>query len=150
MLMEMRIFKEKRTGAEVIELMHLNNFSRIKIKEKSDSAIITLEEPDNIDLFNKLYNRAVSKGITAFTRKRFYASFSKIITQDMVDDIENQEELYYTEKDIGHYTHFSGQQVNTFEEAWEQLQIYADCSGRPIEDYKVELRVITDDSAREI
>jgi hypothetical protein len=146
--MEMKIFNSAMTNEEVMESMGLERYNNIVVKDVENGVVITLTDPDNVTLFNTLVRSARKRDITVFERKRFYASFSKLVTEEMVYSYDNSIDPYYTKKDIGTYSFFSGLQVNTFEEAWEQLRLYARDSERPIEQYAVTLRVIEDDKAR--
>jgi hypothetical protein len=148
MLMEMKLFKTGMTNDEVKESMRLHEYNDIIVKDVENGVIVTLTNPNHVVLYNTIRRSARKRDITVFERQRFYASFSKLVTAEMVDSYDNSIDPYYTVGDIGTYTFFSGLQVNTFEEAWEQLEIYARESNRPLEQYRVTLRIIEDDKAR--
>jgi hypothetical protein len=150
MLMEMKLIHEAKSNKEIIDKMNLHDFRGIIFSESGTGIIVRFNDAREVELYEEISGKAKRNGINVFDRKRFYATYSKIVTEEMVNSYDNSIDPYFTNDMIGTYWGFSGNQVNTFEEAWKEIKKYASYADRLVDDYKVELRVIKDDKARVI
>jgi hypothetical protein len=150
MLMEMKLFSKIAYKDETHDLsvMNLEDFRGITVTQLENGVVVKIDDPNNVELYDEIRRLASKNEIPILDRKRFFASFSKLVTEKMVNSYDNHIDPYFTNEMIGTYWQFAGNQVNTFEEAWEEIKKYSLNSGRPIEDYKVAIRVIGDDKAR--
>jgi hypothetical protein len=155
MIMELKLFYNESLNFNSMEtipegIKNVLVLEEVSVREVTNGILVVINNGENVERFNDIYNAAKYLGIQVFTRKRFYASISRIVTWDDVNSPDNQMEPdpYYTPDMVGKKHSFSGVQVNTFDEAWNYMKSYSDATGYNIEMYSVDIRVIADDKAR--